>query len=282
MIYLKTDNIMCIKRCGRYSQESGWDHPGKRINSHLLVLLERGECTFSVDGSEYALAEGDVIIVPKGCFYSPSTLGGCTYQYFQFTAERLDGDEGDMLYRSGTMSHQYGETLPSGGAVLALAEKHRADYATVQALSDAIAEMLADSAESKIRMNISFLSALIKISEQGRIVSHSLADKIKDYINSHKNESIALSDIAVALGYTKQHIIRVFKEKFGISPSVYAERQRLIYSASLLSGSSNSVAEVARLSGYDDPNYFTRRFTRHFGTSPLKYRAHSRAHLFGD
>ena len=46
--------------------------------------------------------------------------------------------------------------------------------------------------------------------------------------------------------------------------------------ARLLRFTDQNVQQVAQRVGYDDPLYFSRAFKRHFGDSPMAYRAHSR------
>ena len=134
MVYIKIDDYTCLRRLGRYSQSVGWDHTGKRINSNLLVVLESGDCSFSLDGKTYALNVGDAILIPKGVWYSPNTVRGCSYRYFQFLGEVCDESDGMRASSDSSLAYQYSDTLPKDRTVLALPEKIETDRRTLSYL----------------------------------------------------------------------------------------------------------------------------------------------------
>jgi AraC-like DNA-binding protein len=280
MVYIKIDDYTCLRRLGRYSQSVGWDHTGKRINSNLLVVLESGDCSFSLDGKTYALNVGDAILIPKGVWYSPNTVRGCSYRYFQFLGEVCDESDGMRAISDSSLAYQYSDTLPKERTVLALPEKIETDRLTLSYLDMVMDSMLSDSPESKLRMNLCFILALSSLSERARVGGQDLPDRIKTYISDNKLCELTLSDIAEHFGYTKQHIVRVFSAKFDMSPVSYIEKLRLSYSLALLSDGADPITEVARKSGFPDANYFSRRFKKCFGISPRGYRSSSRESAF--
>ena len=273
MLYFGIENLTCLKRCGRYASLHGWDHSGKKLANNLLVLIESGECSFRTQSETYELSSGDIIIVPKDTWYSPFTDSGCSYQYFQFLATVPPTELGESLCKESAISYGYGDTLPYGARILSLPQKISANRRVQDLLASAIDNMLADTPESKLKMNLNFLTALTEISENASDERKTLADRVKNYIIQHKFEDITLASICSHFGYTKQHLARVFTARFSCSPTVYIERSRLEHSATLLLDSSESVTEIAFRSGFSDPNYFARRFRKHFGISPSEYRA---------
>ncbi|MBQ4160815.1 MAG: helix-turn-helix transcriptional regulator, partial [Clostridia bacterium] len=83
---------------------------------------------------------------------------------------------------------------------------------------------------------------------------------------------ITISDIAKAFGYSKQHIVRLFKESFTLTPAKYILQSRLEKSLDLLSESRLAVNEIAEQCGFKDLNYFSRQFKKSYGISPTAYR----------
>ena len=64
---------------------------------------------------------------------------------------------------------------------------------------------------------------------------------------------------------------KLFKDRFGASPGQYVLNKRLSHAKAILeSGEYNSVAEVARLSGFSDPLYFSKAFRCRYGQPPSK------------
>ena len=221
-----------------------------------------------------------MIIVPKNTWYAPHTRRGCSYQYFQFVAEETAAADGERLYGNMATGYRYCDTLPLVDQVFALPQKCRASSQVKGYLSDAIHEMLSDYSESNIKMNLCFLSALVQLCESAKLERESLADRVKRYINKYKFEPISLADISAHFGYTKQHLVRIFLGKFGYSPTEYIERQRLEHAATLLSDVNSKISEIATKCGFEDANYFTRRFRKFFGTTPREYRDSARKYAF--
>jgi transcriptional regulator GlxA family with amidase domain len=70
---------------------------------------------------------------------------------------------------------------------------------------------------------------------------------------------------------TSQYAVR-FRELTGDSPKNYLMRLRIHRATQLLDTTSDSITEVARTVGYDDPLYFSRAFRRLHEVSPSGYR----------
>lgn len=96
------------------------------------------------------------------------------------------------------------------------------------------------------------------------------------FMEQHYMEEINLANIAHAVGYSKQHFQRRFKEIYGINPSQYLQRLRLLKGAELLEkDSGRSVGEIAEMVGLE-LNYFVRLFKREYGITPARYRSRYR------
>jgi len=57
----------------------------------------------------------------------------------------------------------------------------------------------------------------------------------------------------------------------------YIIRKRLEFARELLQETDLPVAEIAERSGFCDPFYFSRCFSRHYGRSPRKFREETRS-----
>lgn len=75
--------------------------------------------------------------------------------------------------------------------------------------------------------------------------------------------------------YSPTHIRRLYRERFGCSPMETLMELRIRRAKALLSGDSRSpisIAQIAALSGFPDPYYFSRIFKQRVGCSPRDYR----------
>lgn len=102
----------------------------------------------------------------------------------------------------------------------------------------------------------------------------SVTEQIKAYIGEHLYEPVTLNDIAKAIGYSKFHTSRIFKENTGLSLFEYIRRERLTASALALRGRSEKVLDVALDFMFDSHEGFTRAFANGFGITPKKFAAY--------
>jgi AraC-like DNA-binding protein len=93
-----------------------------------------------------------------------------------------------------------------------------------------------------------------------------------DLINTRLEQTIAVSDLAKALGVGAEHCIRLFKRHLGQTPMQYLIDQRLQRASELLSNPQLSISEVARRCGFPNRSYFSRVFARRLGIGPATYR----------
>lgn len=75
---------------------------------------------------------------------------------------------------------------------------------------------------------------------------------------------------------------QAFKAATGETPHRYIVRQEMEYGAYLLIESSDTIKQVARAIGYDDPYHFSRRFRQTMGLSPSDYRKQRRITMTGE
>lgn len=93
------------------------------------------------------------------------------------------------------------------------------------------------------------------------------------YMKQHQSDGyVDLSRLAKLCGMSEKHFRDVFKKTFQISPLQYFHEQKVNHIRLLISDLSLSIAEIAHMSGFSDPNYFSRFFKKHFGVSPTEYR----------
>lgn len=102
----------------------------------------------------------------------------------------------------------------------------------------------------------------------------SVTEQIKKYISEHLNEPVTLNNIAKAVGYSKFHTSRIFKEETGLSLFEYIRRERLTASAFALRDGSEKVLDIALDFMFDSHEGFTRAFANGFGITPKKFAAY--------
>ena len=112
----------------------------------------------------------------------------------------------------------------------------------------------------------------------GKIVNgvDNTTDKINDcisFIVTHYTSVISIDEMAASCNLSKSRFMCLFKEKAGMPPHSYQKMLRIENSKHLLTATKLDVADISRMSGYQDPLYFSRLFKKQTGLSPLQYRS---------
>ncbi|WP_413667063.1 helix-turn-helix transcriptional regulator [Mucilaginibacter sp. Mucisp86] len=94
----------------------------------------------------------------------------------------------------------------------------------------------------------------------------------KEYLYSNYNQNISLEDLAEHACLSVNHLLRTFKQAFGLTPHQFLIQLRLKRSLMLLKDTRYPVNEVVGMVGFECPSSFIRLFRTHYKITPLKYR----------
>jgi AraC-like DNA-binding protein len=121
---------------------------------------------------------------------------------------------------------------------------------------------------------LNFMAALIRrFSSWSGVIDRSAAantlDRAREYLHDHISQDVSLDDLGTETGLTKFHLLRAFRNRFGLPPHAYQIKQRVLQAKRLLKSFSPSY--VALECGFSDQSHFTRVFRAHTGTTPRRY-----------
>ena len=102
--------------------------------------------------------------------------------------------------------------------------------------------------------------------------SADVCKKICADIHAFTGEHFSLDLLCTKYGYSKNHIIRIFRERYGITPYKYYIDNKMRTAKLYLRNTDLSVEEIAHRLGFEDAHYFSAYFKSANGISPLKYR----------
>jgi AraC family transcriptional regulator, L-rhamnose operon transcriptional activator RhaR len=81
-----------------------------------------------------------------------------------------------------------------------------------------------------------------------------------------------LPDLAKRLSVDKSYLVRLFRAHTSSPPMQFLAHLRAERAAILLLRTNRDISVIGEQVGWNDPNYFARRFKAHFGVSATKYR----------
>jgi AraC-like DNA-binding protein len=93
-----------------------------------------------------------------------------------------------------------------------------------------------------------------------------------EFMRSHLSQKLSLDEIAAHCGLSLSHFCLLFKKKTQRTPLDYLTHLRIQQACQLLDFTPMKINEIARQTGFDDPFYFTRVFSKTMGASPVNYR----------
>jgi len=96
--------------------------------------------------------------------------------------------------------------------------------------------------------------------------------RLRDYIDSHLDQTIDVGTLATAAGLSTYHFARAFKQSEGTTPHDFVLKRRIAKARELLSRPDLSLSEIAAAAGFADQSHFTRRFHEIVGMSPGQFR----------
>ena len=110
------------------------------------------------------------------------------------------------------------------------------------------------------------------LSMEGTASISLLSQRAKSLISSQYRTSLAIAEVARALGVSHAHLSRQFKQDFGLTPIQYLHRLRVSEAIGRLSQGEKTL-DVGYDVGFNDTTRFYKDFRKVTGTSPAKCRS---------
>lgn len=96
-------------------------------------------------------------------------------------------------------------------------------------------------------------------------------DRANKVIDERFASELTLEDISKELCISPQYFSRLYKDEMGVNFIEQLTTVRIQNAKCLLKQGEHSIKEICYMSGYSDPNYFSRLFKKYEGVSPSSY-----------
>lgn len=228
----------------RYFEENE-THIDRFCRDDVLLLVFEGILRFWEDGTAYEVAAGEYHIQKQGSQQKGLVASDCPkYLYVHFLGQWAET----------------GAVLPARGSFDAARLK------PLMELLDRLAHQGATVTE-QISVFTELLSRLYRGDRQ-----ETAAGRMAEYIGAHLREPVSLERLGEEFHFSKNHIINLFKQEYGVTPTEYLNSLRLQKAMHLLEATSASAEAVAAACGYNNYSHFYRLFCRKTGESPTQWR----------
>jgi len=102
--------------------------------------------------------------------------------------------------------------------------------------------------------------------------SHSMAvQTVCKYIQNHYPEKIDYEDLLNLTNYSKSQFIKIFKKETGMNITDYINNYRIEHACLDILNSDNNITEIAIANGFNNIQYFSKRFKEVMNCTPKEY-----------
>ena len=212
------------------------------LHFHLdleIVLVKTGEVPVTVNGVDYCVKAGELLVVDS-------------YDTHGYGKNKIDGDHCVLVVNNRYLS---GWNLLRKDRALKTPLLQKATLVN-ELLSLVDAYLLPSNSETTIgaavNLVLSRLADSVEFVEKKGKNERALVREILGFLQAHYREEISLKRVAKELGYTQEHISRVFHRFVKMSLSDYTNTLRLDYIDGLrIRGDERSGAELAFEAGFN-------------------------------
>lgn len=231
-------------------------------SDYQFYIVKSGEGIYTAGSRTFPFFSGDVLIIPEGTAHKITRYSE-TVEALRITMPSGYVPEGVRCYfRENAPVIRSEKILPELYTLVSMIEAERDGERAfrkerIQVLSATFVITLARTR-----------SSYVADAEASPAVMTTLT-----YIKEHSGERISLSDMATLAKVSSAYLSRRFKAEVGMGFADYLASFRLERARTmLLAYPEMSITEIAFSSGFNDSNYFSDKFKKKFGLSPLKYR----------
>lgn len=236
----------------------------KGSKQNILIYCSSGEGWIILNNQKYLINENEYFILPSGTphIYGSNTTNPWTIYWLHFNGEQSDNfvplpDElivkliENNIWKNNRIKlfNEIYDTLEKGSSI--------------------------DDIEYSSICLMHFLASFkyhTQYSQTQILQSPDTISRSIQFMKSHLSDKIQLIDIANFVKLSPSHFSMLFKKKTTHSPMDYLIELRIEKAREYLDNSMLKINEIARITGFDDPYYFSRIFKKTMGLSPYNYK----------
>ncbi len=242
-----------------------------------LVYTQSGKGLHRIDGKEYHVKGGDLLIINYRSRHAVTPIENLSYvdimlkpSYVNKTLEETEdlflllklrdfSDPSNRIIKENLLLHFEGEERKRVEMLLALTNEEQTNKAPAVNLI--------------MNSSLSILLSLVfrKMAEhQGSRLS--VDDRLLAYMERNCTSLLSVSEIALQCGYTPEHFSRLFKAFTGKTPTDFLTECRLDKATLLLRETDKPTETVITECGFSNRTAFFKKFTARMGVTPLQFR----------
>ncbi len=221
-----------------------------------LAYVWQGSSLARIDGREVAITGECLVVIPPGVAHACNPVPETGWAYtLTLLAPQRDVPWNDALFAA--PYRILGATNRFRDAFQGLRDRVNTGGAWVQELRAAVDEALQEEEGGH--------------SITGAAISTRALRRVMDHLRARLDVPLSLEELCAVAGLSKYHLVRAFRQAYGLTPHAYHLNLRVNHAKTRLAGG-ETLARVALDCGFCDQGHFTRVFARCVGMTPAQYR----------
>lgn len=242
-------------------RSAGYSFRGEQHPYYELTYVDNGILYVTVNGAEYKLEAGDIIVNGPNDFHTQHTdeSSSCSYATVLFEMKTFDGNP--------FQSHPY-----KGRKLL---------YDTIRNFIQSTDSKNAYASSFMISNLTQLMGLLLTYSELPQSLSMSspaqqnfeneLLNEILIYINTNIYEAMTIEDLCLRFSISRSSLQVLFKNNVGTAPKHYISDLKLNKSKILIKQGKYTISEISNMLGFNSIHYFSRKFKQRYDIAPSDY-----------
>lgn len=233
---------------GLFTSEGDWTHPKRTIDTNEIIIVTNGSFCIGECEKKYSLHGGDCLLLHahKEHFGIGNSKDKVSFYWFHFYGNVPKGeffgslkDDTSVLMCAKQLLHIYSSGLYPDGTANAM--------------------LMVLLAELEVRKSL-------------QDPENAMISKLLEYIRSHSDKNLLVTDIAGHFDYNPDYLSRLLKKNCGMTLKMKITEAKMEKARFMLQTTNKSVSEIAYLLDFDEPNLFIKFFIYHQKCTPRQYR----------
>lgn len=249
-----------------FYQEKGrhFIFPGESHDFWEMTYIDQGTLFNCVSDIPYKMTQGDLMFISSNQWHAQNSPPGqiVTFLTVSFDLFFCDSERLTNIVINANKSIQRWIRLMLD--IQANNDLYLADY-----LTSIIKLIIIESI--RITTNNPMINARHIETSLNRHTKDQITIRAMNYIEKNINRKIITSEIAKEISVNPSYLASIFKCEIGKSITQYIEQEKLKCAKQYIRSGQYSISQIADLLDYSSIQYFSTRFKKTFGMSPLEY-----------
>ena len=239
---------------------------------HKIIEFLGGESGYGVEGKQYLLQPGDLVLVPQGCIHRPEAEPNAPYErrilYLSPEFLRRAGGSCDLAACFDRAREEFRFVVhpadgTGGGQLTALEHAEREDAFGRELLAQSLLFQFL------IGLNRAMADDLLQYAKPAAYDRK--IEAILRYLSEHLTEPVSIDDLAARFFVSKYHMMRQFRAQTGYTIHGYLTGKRLMFARAMIAAGT-PVLQASEESGFGDYSAFLRAYRKQCGAAPNQER----------